>query len=253
MVLGSKAVSEAKQSESSPELSLVIPYFNDYDRVVRRLPEVKAFFDARGSSYEVLLVDDGSSVDETADLGRRFPWLKVLRDEKNRGKGHAVRRGMLAARGRNRFFTDSDIPFGLSPIDDAVGHLDRGCDVVIGDRGLPASVYHVEQKLPRRLASHVFTLLVSRVIVPGVRDTQCGFKGFRGEAAEMLFRRTRLDGFAFDVEIVYVAVENGLTLQRVPVVLEHAEDSRLRLVRDSLVMMYELALMKWNDARGLYG
>lgn len=234
-----------------PTLSLVIPYFDDYERLTPRLPEVKAFLDAH-ASYEVLVVDDGSRADRTNELRERFPWLTVLRSEKNRGKGNAVRRGMLSARGRYRFFTDADVPFGLAPIDRALRLFEEGADVVLGDRGLPESVYHVKQSLARRAASHAFTLLVSRVIVPGIRDTQCGFKGFRGEVAEDLFSRVRLDRFAFDVEVVYLARERGLRIGHVPVVLEHDDDSRLRLHLDAWVMLYEIARLKWNDARGLY-
>ena len=119
--------------------------------------------------------------------------------------------------------------------------LEQGDDLVIGDRGAPGSVYFVDQTVARRLASSAFTTLISTVVVPGVRDTQCGLKGFRAEISDFIFRRARLDRFAFDVEVVYLALEHHFSLGRLPVVLEHAEESTLRLHWDSLIMLYEVA------------
>lgn len=171
----------------------------------------------------------------------------------NRGKGAAVRAGMLAATGDVRAYTDVDIPFGsdcLRAIEYYVAR--RGFHVVIGDRTLPESRYRMSLTPVRRAASAVFTSLVGRVITGGFFDTQCGVKGFRADVATQLFSRSRVDRFAFDVELVYLALKGRLDIKRLSVVLENNETSSVRVVRDSWRMLVDLARIIVGQKTGRY-
>jgi len=194
-----------------PKISFIIPFFNDQDRVIPRLKEVLQYFENQEASYEIILVDDGSREDRSKEIQGLYPQVRIIRYEKNKGKGQAVRTGMLAAQGKYRFFTDSDIPFGMDPLPVGLKYLEeKEFDLVIGDRNAPGSVYHVEQSFFRRILSKVFTSFINWLVVTGVRDTQCGFKGFSAKTAEFIFSRARLKRFAFDVEIVYISFKHNL-------------------------------------------
>jgi dolichyl-phosphate beta-glucosyltransferase len=236
-----------------PKVSLVIPFYNDQERLLQRAGAARDFLQAQNYRSELILVDDGSTVDRSAEIREAFPGVTLLRYEANRGKGHAVRTGMLAAQGEYRFFTDADLPFVMEPLSLGLDYLERkDFDLVIGDRQAPGSVYHIEQSPMRRMASRVFTSFISRIVVTGVKDTQCGFKGFKAKAAEMIFRRARLNRFAFDVEIVYISFKHNLDLKRIPVKLEHSAGSTLKLHLDSFKMLAEVFQIKWNHMRGYY-
>ncbi|HKX11550.1 MAG TPA: glycosyltransferase [bacterium] len=236
-----------------PKVSLVVPFYNDQDRLLQRMAAAREFFQAQPYRAELILVDDGSTVDRGEEIRQAFPGAQLLRYTPNRGKGFAVRTGMLAAKGEYRFFTDADLPFGMEPLNRGLDYLERkDFDLVIGDRQAPGSVYHIEQSPMRRLASQVFTSFISRIVVTGVKDTQCGFKGFKAAAAELIFKRARLNRFAFDVEIVYISFKHNLDLKRIPVVLEHSAGSTLKLHLDSFKMLAEVFQIKWNHLRGYY-
>jgi dolichyl-phosphate beta-glucosyltransferase len=236
-----------------PKVSLVVPFYNDQDRLLQRMTAARDFFQAQPYRAELILVDDGSTIDRSEEIRAAFPGVQLLRYTPNRGKGHAVRTGMLAAKGEYRFFTDADLPFGMEPLTRGLDYLERkDFDLVIGDRQAPGSVYHIEQSPMRRMASKVFTSFISRIVVTGVKDTQCGFKGFKAPAAELIFKRARLNRFAFDVEIVYISFKHNLDLKRIPVVLEHSAGSTLKLHLDSFKMLAEVFQIKWNHLRGYY-
>lgn len=238
---------------SIPKVSLIIPFYNDQDRLLSRLGKAQSYLDGQNYSSEILLVDDGSTKDRTREIREKFPKVKIIRYEKNRGKGFAVRTGMLAAKGRYRFFTDADIPFGMEPVALGLKYLEeKEFDIVLGDRQAPGSVYHVQQSFFRRLASRLFTFFISRIVITGVKDTQCGFKGFRDDIAEKTFGRCRIKGFAFDVEVVYIAFKHNFDVKRIPVKLEHSLASTLRLHWDSWAMLFEVFRIKWNHLRGYY-
>jgi len=236
-----------------PKVSLVVPFYNDHDRLLQRMGLARDFLQAQPYRSELILVDDGSTLDRSEEIRLAFPGVQLLRYSPNRGKGHAVRTGMLAAKGDYRFFTDADLPFGMEPLRVGLDYLERkDFDLVIGDRQAPGSVYHIEQSPTRRLASKVFTSFISRIVVTGVKDTQCGFKGFKASAADLIFQRARLNRFAFDVEIVYISFKHNLDLKRIPVKLEHSAGSTLKLHFDAFKMLSEVFQIKWNHMRGYY-
>jgi len=187
-------------------LSMIIPAFNAADILDKNLPVLLDYLDRQPFSYEILVVDDGSSDGgETERISRKYRCM-FLRNQKNLGKGAAVRTGMIKARGNYRIFTDADIPYGI----DTVGRMLQCMDgekapMVIGDRNLEDSSYFTEIPLLRRITSVFFTHFVGRIVTSDFFDTQCGIKGFNAKTAEKLFSRSRINGFSFDVEIIYIA------------------------------------------------
>jgi dolichyl-phosphate beta-glucosyltransferase len=204
-----------------------------------------------GEALEVILVDDGSHDLDPAVVSALGGRLISLRT--NQGKGAAVRAGMREARGAVRVYTDVDLPFGSECIRLAEHFIaERGFHVVIGDRTLEASRYLHRVTHVRRLASAVFTTIVGRVVTGGFFDTQCGVKGFRSDVAERLFLLSRIDRFAFDVELVYMSLKHRLDIKRLAVELERNETSSVRVVRDSLRMLVDVARIVVNQYRGRY-
>jgi dolichyl-phosphate beta-glucosyltransferase len=206
----------------------VIPAYDEAQRLPRSLARLQEFLGARGTSYEIVVVDDGSR-DGTVAVARAAggPELRVLEGDRNRGKGHAVRRGMLAAGGERRLMTDADLS---TPIEDLVrleAALDAGADVAIGSRALAGSRVEVHQSAFRESAGRAFNRVVRLLLLPGIQDTQCGFKLWRARAAELAFSRLCLDGFSFDVEALYVARRSGLRIAEVPVVWRNDAATRV--------------------------
>jgi dolichyl-phosphate beta-glucosyltransferase len=160
---------------------------------------------------------------------------------------------MLAARGTVRVYTDVDLPYDLELIP-TMGRLLRAnaFHLIIGDRTLPSSSYHSRTSVPRRLASAVFSAFVGTIVTGGFFDTQCGFKGMRGDVADLLFPLLRLNRFTFDVELVYVALKNRLDIHRIPVRLRNNETSSVRLLRDASQGVIDIARIKWHQLRGRY-
>ena len=179
--------------------------------------------------------------------------MRLLSHHRNRGKGAAVRTGTLTATGQVRIFTDVDLPFGTDLLPVMHGYLrEGGCHVAIGDRTLPGSEYHEATSLARRAASTLFTQFVGRIVTGGFFDTQCGLKGVRGDVADALFPLLRVDRFAFDVELVYVALKHRLDIKRIPVRLVHNETSSVRLLRDADRGGSDVQGIKANQLRGRY-
>lgn len=234
-------------------LSLVIPCYNGAQTVGNNLPDFMTFLDGKYPSYEILLVDDGSEnqaeLKQVAeDLGCRFIGLP-----KNRGKGAAVKAGMLEARGDYCIFTDVDIPFEYENFEQFVTYLDeKEFHVVVGDRTLKESVYFTEISKTRKLGSNVFSFIVGRFVVGGHFDTQCGMKGFRKEVAEDIFSRSRIPSFAFDVEVLYISLKRNYDIKRLPVQLRMQEGSSVRVLAHGMGMVVDLFRIKWNQLRKRY-
>lgn len=234
-----------------PDLSVVLPCFRAASLARRSVELLENALDDTGLSWEVLVVDDGGEDFDPREW-RDHDRVQLLTHSRNRGKGAAVRTGMLAARGKARIFTDVDLPFGTGLLPVIHGYLRSSFHVVIGDRSLPGSSYHQSTAFPRRMASALFTGFVGRIVTGGFFDTQCGLKGLRGDVADALFPLLQLDRFAFDVELVYVALKHRLDIKRIPVQLLHNETSSVRLLRDSSQGLIDIARIKANQLRGRY-
>lgn len=232
-------------------LSVVLPSYRSADLAARSVGELAAYLPEISTSWEVILVDDGGG--DLAGIDLPDSRFRVLSFPANRGKGAAVRAGMLAATGRARVFTDIDLPFELESIGYARYLLqDRAFHMVLGDRTLPQSSYRLHLSWKRRLASRVFSEFVGTLVTGGFFDTQCGFKGFRGDVADALFPLTRVDRFAFDVELIYLALKHSLECKRIPVRLRHNAGSSMRLVRDSARMFVDVLRIKQRQMAGGY-
>jgi dolichyl-phosphate beta-glucosyltransferase len=223
-------------------LSVVIPAYNEEKRLPQSLETVLDFLKKQSYRSEIIVSDDGSQ-DRTVvlakDLLKDFPH-QVLVTSQNRGKGHAVRQGVLAATGDYVLFTDADLS---TPIDEVVkflARLEKDQDVVIGSRALPGSQVEIHQNFLRETMGKVFNLIAQLWTFKGVHDSQCGFKCFRREAAQKLFTLQKLDGFSFDVEIVYLAQKLGLRLLELPVIWRNSAQSRVQVLRDPLMMFWDV-------------
>jgi dolichyl-phosphate beta-glucosyltransferase len=234
------------------KLSVVIPAYNEALRLPATLARVREHLAARGVAHEILVVDDGSS-DATADVARAAgDVVRVLRHEANRGKGCAVRRGMLAARGERRLMTDADLSTPIEELARLEAEIERGFDVAIGSRAVPGARIEVHQPAYREAMGRLFNVLVQALLLPGLSDTQCGFKLFTAPAAETAFGACRLDGFSFDVEALYVARRHGLRVAEVPVVWKNDAATRVGLGGGGAAFA-DLLRIRMLALRGAYG
>lgn len=221
----------------------MVPAWNEENRLPPTLAELRRYIDDRDLEAEVIVVDDGSSDGTSAlveGLAAGDARFRLLRHEANQGKGAAVATGMLAARGEFVLFTDADLS---TPIDDAEPMLDAlhsGADVAIGSRALDRSLIEVHQPWYRDRMGRIFNLFVQALLLPGVKDTQCGFKAFRRAAARELFSSTHSSGFEFDCEVLYRARRRGLVIREIPVRWRNSPDTRVSPVRDSISMFIAL-------------
>ena len=236
-------------------LSIIVPAYNEADRLPSTLHSIRAFLDETGRSAEVIVVDDGST-DATSAVVREIASaddrLTLIRLPQNRGKGYAVRTGVVNAAGERVLFADAD---GATPIEELrrlEAHLDAGAQVAIGSRGIKDDSVTVRAKINRRLAGRIFHQLVRRLTVAGFVDTQCGFKLFTAPVAQELFSRMRMDGFSFDVEVLLMAVRRGYRVDEVPVNWTHIPGSKINVVSDGLRMAQDLFRIRAYALRGLY-
>ena len=223
-------------------LSVVIPAFNEEKRLPQSLTAVMDFLKKQSYTSEILVSDDGSQDRTVALAGERlqgFPH-QILITPQNRGKGHAVRQGMLAATGDYVFFTDADLSTPIEEVSKFLTHLEKDQDVVIGSRALPGSRVEIRQNFLRETMGKVFNLLAQGWAFKGIHDSQCGFKGFRREIARKLFSLQKLDGFSFDVEIVCLAQKHGVRLLELPVVWRNSAQSRVQVFRVQLILLCDV-------------
>jgi glycosyltransferase involved in cell wall biosynthesis len=246
---------------SAVRLSLIIPAYNSAAFIADTLECATRFLARRGESWELIVVDDGSADGSTpllSDLAAANQSIHLVRNGANRGKGHAVRAGVLQSSGERVIFTDADLAYPLTEIEKIVHALDAGADVAIADRTSPQSLYHMSPAFfsylyTRHLLSRVFNLMVRGWLGLAVRDCQAGLKGFRRAAADIVFPRQRLEGFAFDVELLYIARRFNLDVRQIPVEFRYfSEPSTVDFLRDSVCALRDLARVRLNAVRGRY-
>lgn len=234
-------------------LSVVIPAYNEEARLPATLGRVLAYLQRQPYTWEVLVVDNGST-DRTSDTVRSVaegqPMLRLLREER-RGKGLAVRKGLLAARGEYRFICDADLSMPIEEVDRFLPPVLGGADIAIGSREAPGAVRYGEPAY-RHWIGRVFNWLVRLLAVPGFHDTQCGFKCFRAAVAEDLFSVQRLDGWTFDVEVLFIALRRGYRVVEVGIPWYFEPGSRVHPLRDSVRMLIDLFRIRRNWRRGVY-
>ena len=244
------ADSNAKPA-SPPLLSVVVPAYNERVRIGAALTRIVAYLDeTRPGDYEVLVVDDGSD-DDTAGLVAHLapdnPRLRVLRYTPNRGKGHAVRYGMLRAQGLYLLFCDADLATPIEEVETLFRRMDDAHPIAIGSRDTPGANLTRRQSPLREAGGKLFNRCVQALAVPGIRDTQCGFKLFTREAARDILSRCQVDNFSFDVEILFLARRRGYGIAEVPVRWAHQEGSKVRFLRDGWRMLKTLWRIRTTD------
>lgn len=223
--------------------SVVIPAYNEAVRLASYVREVVAFFEGRGEPYEIIIVDDGSrdaTRERVRELQKNCPRIALIALPRNRGKGHAVRVGMVNARGLLRIIADAD---GATPIGELCRlevALQRGADIVIGSRALPEPRILLKARVHRVAAGRVFAWLVTLLGLRGIADSQCGFKCFRGTVAEDLFRSLRTDGYGFDVELLLLAQRRGYRIAEVAVNWTDQPGSKVAVVWDGPRMVWQV-------------
>lgn len=233
-------------------LSLVIPAYNEAQRIGPTLEHVRGYLSRQGYDSEVIVVDDGSR-DSTAAVAGSFDGVKLVRLDRNRGKGAAVRRGMLKeARGAYRFYYDADASTPIEELEACWPFFEAGADIVIGSRALAASRIERRQAWYRERMGRVYNLFLRGMGLTRFLDTQCGFKGYTAQAADICFSRQMLDGFSFDAELLHIASLHGLRVDEIPVRWLNSPKSRVNPLTDSTRMFLDLLRVRANAAAGRY-
>ena len=240
------------------DCSIVIPAFNEKKLIGITLQTLIDHITNNQLNFEIIVVDDGSS-DQTQEIVKSYIKeqqgklsILLIENATNHGKGFVLRKGMLAATGQVCIFMDADLPFELNIIQDIYSKINSGCQVVVGSRDLPGSTL-VGVPFARFLAGQIFSLLVQLIAFKGIRDTQCGVKGFSIEAVKKIFPVSRINDFGIDVELLFIAKKYGFKTCKIPVRMTgYRGDSRIKLFGDSIKMFLDLLLIRWNDLIGKY-
>lgn len=244
-------------TEQTPYLSIVIPAYNEDQRIGKTLTATFEYLDAQEYTSEVIVVDDGS-IDQTASVVRSFQQqvgerLRLLNNPGNRGKGYSVRNGMLNAKGEIALFYDADLSTPTSEIPKVIAPIaENRYDVVFGSRALKYELIGQHQSFLRELRGRGGNLFLRAFLGLDFRDTQCGFKAFRRQAVRPVFELQRIEGFGFDPEILFIAQKQGWRLLELPVRWDHVEGSKVTLFATSIHVLLEVLSVRWNGLMGKY-
>jgi dolichyl-phosphate beta-glucosyltransferase len=232
-------------NENGIELSVIVPAYNEEGRLAPGLRQALEYLALRGEPYELLVVDDGSR-DATSRVAEAFApqGVRVVRHERNRGKGAAVRTGLLASRGRKVLISDADFSTPIEEIEKLERSLQDGTPLVIGSRGLADSQIRQRQPFYREMMGRTFNRLIRMFGVRGIRDTQCGFKLARGEEGRRIASELKIEGFAWDVEMIWLARRRGYKIAEVGVIWVNSPDSRVDPIRSSFSMLRDVITMR---------
>jgi dolichyl-phosphate beta-glucosyltransferase len=239
----------------APTYSIVLPAYNERERIAGTLDRILAHATARGWKFEVIVVNDGSSDDTAVIVGeyaRKHPALRLLENPGNRGKGYSVRNGMLHARGDVLLFSDADLSSPIEEADKLFAAIVKGADIAIGSRWLDRSLQIRRQPLHRRLFGRIFNLALRIILGLQFKDTQCGFKAFTRRSAQAIFPLQKIERWGFDPELLYLARKFGFTVSEVPVAWSHREGTRINPLRDGIRMFGEILRIRWYALKGNY-
>jgi dolichyl-phosphate beta-glucosyltransferase len=238
-----------------PQYSIIIPAYNEGARLEPTLDRVLGYVSAQGWDAEVIVVNDGSR-DETADLvnhyAKQSALLRLIENPGNHGKGYSVRNGMLNAQGEYLLFTDADLSAPIEEAPKLFSALETGADIAIGSRWLQPELQTQRQSLLRQFYGRLFNLALRIFLGLNFKDTQCGFKAFSSHAVQVLFRLQKIERWAFDPELLYLARRKRLKVVEVPVRWAHAKGTRLHPLRDGIRMFGEVLKIRWYTLTGKY-
>jgi len=241
-------------NSGGPELSIIIPAYNEESRLPATLERIAAYIGSSARETEVIVVDDGSK-DGTAAVAEYFqvkiPSLRVISNGVNRGKGFSVRHGIQEARGRIALFTDADLSAPIEEADKLLAALDKN-DIAIGSRALDRSLISVHESPFREFAGIIFNKIVKFILWLPFVDTQCGFKAFAREKCGIIFNQQTIERFGFDPELLYLARHHGLRAVEIPVRWGHSPATKVSMLRDSLQMFLDVFTIRWNGILGRY-
>jgi len=240
---------------SHPQLSIVIPAYNESARIEATLGRVMSCVETEGWDAEVLVVDDGSKDDTAAIVERwmsHFPRLHLIKNPGNRGKGYSVRNGLLQAAGNVVMFTDADLSAPMEEASRLIAAIAAGADVAIGSRWMDRTRQTIHQPLYRQFFGRCFNAITRGVMGLPFKDTQCGFKAFRRDTAQIIFRLQRIERWGFDPEILFIARKLKYKIVEVPVTWGHDERSRMSYLKDGLKMLEEMGIIRYNSLAGRY-
>ncbi len=233
-------------------LSVVIPAYNEERRIGKTIKKIIRYLGNKKTSYELIIVDDGSK-DATVNVINKFrsKRIKVLRNNSNRGKGYSVKRGILYSKGDYSLFTDADLSTPIEELEKLSGYLPK-YDIVIGSRKAEESKIVESQPFWRVFAGNMFPLVVKILMGMNIKDTQCGFKLFNMKTCRKIFEKQGINGFGFDVELLYLAKKHNLKIKDVGVKWYNDSETKVKFIRHSASMFFELVKIKFNGLRGRY-
>jgi dolichyl-phosphate beta-glucosyltransferase len=239
----------------SVSYSIVIPAYNESERIQGSLEKIVAFLAEQNLTAEVLVVNDGSR-DDTAQVVRqfaaRFPYIRLIENPGNRGKGYSVRNGMLQATGDVILFSDADLSAPITEAPKLFSEVANGADVAFGSRWLVAKMQTERQSIMRQVAGRMYNILMRIVLGLKYKDTQCGFKAFNRTAVETIFTRQHIERWGFDVELLFLARKFNLKIVEVPVAWAHDDRSKINPLMDGIKMFGEMLSIRWNSITGKY-
>ena len=224
-------------------LSVIIPAYNEENRIGQTITKICGYLAQQDYLSEIIVVNDGSTDDtfeKASEALKGMERSQVLSRLRNFGKGYSVREGVIVAKGQCILFSDSDLSTPIEELDKFLPWLEKGFDVVIGSRALPDSDIQIRQSLVRESMGKMFNVFVQMLVMKGIKDTQCGFKLFRREAAMDIFPRVKTKGFSFDVEVLLLSRKLGYRIKEIPVIWRNSPESKVKMVSGSLKMFLDL-------------
>lgn len=235
------------------KISLVIPAYNESNRITHTLDKITQYMNQTFKDFEIIVADDGSE-DNTVEIAKSYENLGVtVFSFKHAGKGNTLKQAIMRATGDYIFFTDADLPYALENMSVALEQFaESKVDLVIGARDLELQKDGVPYPFYRNLMSKAFSFVVNFVLKLGIKDTQCGFKGFTKEVAHTIFPQITVLGFGFDIELLTIAKLNGYQIHRIPVNLTHSKGSKVNAIKDTYKMLKDIFTVKSNTKRGIY-
>lgn len=236
-----------------PHLAVIVPAYDEEDRIGPTLERLNEYFSTQTYTWKVVVVSDGSK-DRTAAIVSEFaaahPGFELIDSQPNHGKGFVVRKGMTEVEAEWLLFSDADLAAPIEEIEKLFPAVEKGAPIAIGSRPLKESNLEIRQPWYREMAGRAFNLMVQIMAVPGIKDTQCGFKLYRQDVSRDVFGRCKLDGFGFDFESLMIARDLGHEIAEVPIRWSHQEGSKVNMLRDGIRMLGELVMLRLAGKKG---